>query len=233
MPNSNLEFLIVDDSPTIKKQLKKMIKNNFDCEVFDADDAWSALRLIGNHNISLILMDVIMPEIDGFQTVKMIRKNKKAKRIPVIYITGSNPESLDIQKGLEIGGLDFLYKPFTEVELTRMLRLYIRFIERDKEIHTELLEMNEKLSQEIRLRLKAQKDLSVKNADSNAEDKTSSLDIDAIYEFYNNFKNIYDLSKAMYDNYYDLSDEENYNMLNSLKINIKEAGDILNRGLNL
>ena len=73
MPSSNLEFLIVDDSSTIKKYLKKTIKDNFDCEVFEADDAWSALRLIGNHNISLILMDVMLGDMSGVNLTAKIK----------------------------------------------------------------------------------------------------------------------------------------------------------------
>jgi DNA-binding response OmpR family regulator len=232
MSQKKMEFLVVDDSPTTHKHLKKMIKNNFDCEVFEAEDAWSSLRLIGNHEIDLILMDVNMPDIDGFQTVKMIRSNKKARRIPVIYITGSDPKSLDIQKGLDIGGLDFLHKPFSENELTKMLRLYMRFIEREKDLNAELIEMNEKLNKEIRTRLFAQKKLA-ETENGKDQESSSGLDIDQILQFFNHYKNIEDETTAILSNYYDLSDDENYRMLKSLRSNIIEAGDILSNALKL
>lgn len=231
MPDDSLEFLIVDDSPTTHKQLKNMIMRHFDCQVFEAEDAWSSLRLIGNHDIDLILMDVNMPDIDGFQTVKMIRSNKKARRIPVIYITGSDPESLDVQKGLDLGGLDFLHKPFSEEELIRMLRLYIRFMEREKELNSELIEMNDKLNEEIRTRLNAQKKLSEQKADDSSGMK--DLDIDAILQFYQYFQNIEDEINAMVGNYYDLSDDENFRMLKSLKNNISDAYELLKKGIAL
>lgn len=231
MPDDNLEFLVVDDSPTTHKQLKKMIMKNFDCQVFEAEDAWSSLRLIGNHDIDLILMDVNMPDIDGFQTVKMIRSNKKARRIPVIYITGSDPQSLDVQKGLDLGGLDFLHKPFSEEDLIRMLRLYIRFMEREKELNAELIEMNDKLNEEIRSRLNAQKQLSNQEADDKSGVK--DLDIDAILEFHQYFQNIEDEINALVGNYYDLSDDENYRMLKSLMKNISDASNLLKKGISL
>jgi DNA-binding response OmpR family regulator len=233
MENKILEFLIVDDSPTTHKYLKKMILNNFDCEVFEAPDAWSSLRLIGNHSIDLILMDINMPDIDGFQTVKMIRKNKQARRIPVIYITGSDPESLDIQKGLEIGGLDFLHKPFKETDLVRMLRLYIRFIAREKELNSELIQMNEKLNEEIKTRLNAQKELAANDEGPNAKSTVSKLDIDNILSFSASYDGIREEINALVTNYYDQSDNENFLMLKSLRTTIYEAGNKLQNALNL
>jgi len=233
MEKKLLEFLIVDDSPTTHKYLKKMILNNFECEVYEAIDAWSSLRLIGNHNIDLILMDINMPDIDGFQTVNMIRKNKQARRIPVIYITGTDPENLDMQKGLEIGGLDFLHKPFKENDLVRMLRLYIRFIEREKELNSELLEMNAKLHEEIRTRLNAQKELAANDEQSKGNSSISKLDIDSILAFSRNFDDIRKDLNSLVSNYYDLSDDENFLMLKSLRTTINEARQKLNSALNI
>jgi DNA-binding response OmpR family regulator len=105
------KILIVDDEPNIVMTLEYTFKkNNF--EVFIARDGLEALEILKTQFPDVIILDVMMPLVDGFETIEQIKKNDKLNHCKVIFLSAKNKES-DIEKGLALGADAYLTKPFS------------------------------------------------------------------------------------------------------------------------
>ncbi len=114
---SNLKkrILIVDDDPSIREVLGELMdSHNYDVET--ASDGFEALSKLVL-DIDLILLDVEMPGLDGFEVAKQIRQDKYAGDVPIIFITGMASQH-DRLRAVEAGGNDFIAKPFDSVEIS-------------------------------------------------------------------------------------------------------------------
>ncbi len=109
-------LLIVDDEVRIREMIKKYAQFEGH-EVDEASDGFTAIEKAENHDYDLIIMDVMMPELDGFSAVKAIRKFKKT---PVIMLSARG-EEYDRIHGFEVGVDDYVVKPFSVKEL--MMRI--------------------------------------------------------------------------------------------------------------
>ncbi|MFM2231015.1 MAG: hypothetical protein RL607_2273 [Bacteroidota bacterium] len=105
------KILIVDDEPNIVMTLEYTFKkNNF--EVFIARDGQEALEILKTQYPDLIILDIMMPLVDGFETLQNIRQNEQLNHCKVIFLSAKNKES-DIEKGLALGADAYLTKPFS------------------------------------------------------------------------------------------------------------------------
>ena len=105
------KILIVDDEPNIVMALEYTFKkNNYD--VFIARDGQEALDIVKLNLPDLIILDVMMPMVDGYATLEQIRNDNNLKHTKVIFLSAKNKES-DIQKGMELGADAYLTKPFS------------------------------------------------------------------------------------------------------------------------
>ena len=105
------KILIVDDEPNIVMTLEYTFKkNNF--EVFIARDGLEALEILKTQFPDVIILDVMMPLVDGFETIEQIKKNDKLNHCKIIFLSAKNKES-DIEKGLALGADAYLTKPFS------------------------------------------------------------------------------------------------------------------------
>ncbi len=105
------KILIVDDEPNIVMSLEYTFKkNNF--EVFIARDGQEALDILKNQFPDIIILDIMMPLVDGFETLEQIKKNEQLNHCKVIFLSAKNKES-DIEKGMALGADAYLTKPFS------------------------------------------------------------------------------------------------------------------------
>ena len=101
-------ILIVEDDPFLLSMYStKFEMNNF--KVFSADDGAKGLELAGSVVPDIILLDIILPKIDGFTVLKKLKEDSKTNHIPVILLTNLNQKE-DIEKGLALGAKDYLIK---------------------------------------------------------------------------------------------------------------------------
>lgn len=160
-------ILIVDDNPNNLFSLHELLTENFPVNVIEANSGFEALRIISERHIDLCLMDVQMPELDGFETAKLVRSRPKTAHIPVIFITAFDPNKNLMATGLNAGGLDYLTKPIDDVQIVHTLNMYLRFLDRERDINSELEEkvqlrtvefqnINRKLKLEIEDRKRAE-----------------------------------------------------------------------------
>lgn len=141
-------ILIVDDNPK-NIQLLGNILSELDYEIEYAQDGLEAVETVALDDFDLILMDVMMPEMDGYEACKEIKKNKDKKDIPLIFITAkTNVES--ITHGFEIGGVDYISKPFNAAELLSRVETHILL----KKSKDKLKNMNKVLESKVKQRTK-------------------------------------------------------------------------------
>jgi len=107
-------ILIVDDNETNIDNLMALLEDKYD--LLAAIDGESAIELLEEEKVDLILLDIMMPGIDGFETCKRIKDNPKLKNIPIIFITAKTDED-SIEKAYEVGGVDYITKPFRSREV--------------------------------------------------------------------------------------------------------------------
>lgn len=108
------KILVVDDTTININILVDLLNDSYD--ILASTNGKNALELLSNEKVDLILLDVMMPDIDGFEVCKKIKTNTKTKNIPIIFITAKTDED-SIEKAYEIGGSDYITKPFKPREL--------------------------------------------------------------------------------------------------------------------
>jgi len=123
-PMNKATILIIDD----EKDVIEMVRYNLDKEGYDvisATDGTSGLEIAQRHKLDLILLDLMMPGIDGLEVCRRLRADTRTSRVPVIMLTAKATES-DRIVGLEMGADDYVTKPFSPRELVARVKALLR-----------------------------------------------------------------------------------------------------------
>jgi CheY-like chemotaxis protein len=127
------KMLLVDDNPNNLYVLHEVIRQHFpDTEILEAKSGIEALTIVNNEQINIILMDVKMPDLDGFETANLIRGRNRTSQMPIIFLTAYDTDSPKLITSLELGRIRYLTKPIDETRLIKLLRLYQRFIKQKR-----------------------------------------------------------------------------------------------------
>lgn len=124
------KVLIVDDQPGNVFLLQDRL-NREGFKVITAYDGTSGIKVAKDQYPDIILLDVMMPGIDGFEVCREISSDKDTQHIPIILVTALN-SSEDTQKGFDSGAFDFIKKPFNKIELLSRVKAALRFTETKK-----------------------------------------------------------------------------------------------------
>ncbi|WP_373000028.1 diguanylate cyclase [Sulfurimonas sp.] len=122
MPEAKQTILIVDDTETNIDILLDIL-NAYDIVV--AIDGHSALEIASEDNPDLILLDIMMPDMDGYEVCRRLKNMSHTKDIPVIFVTANTDED-SIERAYEVGGIDYVTKPFKPRELTARVKTQIK-----------------------------------------------------------------------------------------------------------
>ena len=136
-------ILVIDDS----KLNRAIVKNtllNYNIQVFEAADGLEGLKILQSQRLDLILLDIVMPNLDGFGFLEQCKQYIGDDFIPVILMTGLDDLNSKI-KGLTIGADDFLLKPLNQKELIARVQSLLRL----KQAHDELYEKNQQIQKEL------------------------------------------------------------------------------------
>lgn len=139
--NSDATILIVDDQIENLQILGNILNINKYRKAV-ANNGYEALDIAFKKPPDLILLDVMMPVIDGFEVCRRLKSNPLTSEIPVIFLTAKT-QTEDIIKGFEVGGVDYITKPFKHEELLARIRTHVE-LKRSKDI---ILDQNERLKQ--------------------------------------------------------------------------------------
>jgi signal transduction histidine kinase len=127
------KILVVDDRNENLFAMEKILKV-LDCEIYKAYSGNEALSLTLRHDFALILLDVNMPEMDGFELAELLRGNEATDKIPIIFVTAINKEEKSVFKGYESGAVDYLFKPVDTDILLSKVKVFLDLNLKKKEL---------------------------------------------------------------------------------------------------
>ncbi|PPT05309.1 Circadian input kinase A [Geitlerinema sp. FC II] len=149
-PQSNAVVLIVDDNPTNLSVLSAHLETaGFALRV--AQDGESALRVAALQLPDLIVLDILMPGIDGFETCRRLKNNPLTREIPVIFMSALS-DPVDKVKGLSLGAVDYITKPFQRDEVLARLQVHLKM----RRLTQALADRSRRLQEEVRSRRHAE-----------------------------------------------------------------------------
>jgi len=146
-----IDILIVDDRPENLLVLESILYN-MECNIIKATSGNEALSLMFDYNFALVLLDVQMPEMDGFEIAELLRSNSRTRFTPIIFVTAISKEKKCIFKGYEVGAVDYLFKPIEPVVLQSKVKFFIELYNQNKIIEQQktLLEIKIKELSELK-----------------------------------------------------------------------------------
>ena len=118
------KILIVDDIPKNIQMAMNILKNE-GYKMFYAKSGEMTLKLVKEHDFDLILLDIMMPDMNGFEVCTKLKNEEKTKNIPIIFLSGKD-SSQDVEQAYECGGIDYVVKPFVTIELITKANSYVR-----------------------------------------------------------------------------------------------------------
>jgi PAS domain S-box-containing protein len=123
-----VNILLVDDVPANLFALRELLAD-LDHNLVEAKSGEEALRCLLKDNFALVLLDVHMPSLDGFETAKLIRGPRNSRYIPIIFVTAGDIERSQIEEGYALGAVDFLVKPLVPFILKAKVRGFIELFQ--------------------------------------------------------------------------------------------------------
>jgi PAS domain S-box-containing protein len=149
---AGFRVLIVDDNENNLYSLRALINKHMDVEVLQATSGQAAIDIaLKNPRIDLIILDVQMPEMDGFQTASMLKVRQKTKDIPIIFLTAAYKTDEFQKKGYAVGAADYLLKPIDDNQLINKISTYLRLIEKEREMNRRLEALVEERTHELQV----------------------------------------------------------------------------------
>ncbi len=133
---SGFKLLAVDDNEHNLFTLRALVQEHMDVEILEARGGAEALEIAqANPDIDLIILDVQMPEVDGFETAQMLKLRKKTRDIPIIFLTAAFKTGEFQRKGYAVGAVDYLLKPIDDNQFLNKISTYFRLIEKERELN--------------------------------------------------------------------------------------------------
>lgn len=114
------KLLIVDDEPSIVMSLEYLFKKE-NYEVYIARDGVEAIEIAENNILDIILLDIMMPNVDGYQVLKYLKNNDNLKNIKVVFLSAKN-KTTDVELGLQLGADKYIAKPFSTKKLVKEVK---------------------------------------------------------------------------------------------------------------
>ena len=152
-----VNILVVDDEPHSLKALRELLCGP-DRNVVTAASGREALRWILRAAFALILLDVRMPEMDGFETAALIRRLKRSRYTPIVFLTAADEHTEWVQRGYEVGAVDYIFKPVDPEALKSKVAVFVDLDKRSADLATQLL-LHRSAQRDL---LKAKDDLEIK-----------------------------------------------------------------------
>lgn len=178
------KILLVDDDPLLVRMYQKKLEND-GYAVETADDGDVALQRVDEFNPDLILLDIMMPKMDGYEVLKQLKANDSTRNIPVIMLTNVSATDADLEKGMELGAVAYLVKannrPSAVVEKVKeILGGYVRELPKVKAIIKDENQDEAQNAKVLKETVKAKKELEeAQEAEAKAKQKLGQLSSDS------------------------------------------------------
>lgn len=210
--------LLVDDLKDNITALKSLL-SELEVEIHSATSGTEALELLLKHDYALSLLDVQMPEMDGFELAEIMRSTEKTKSIPIIFVTaGLDNDVKRVFKGYEAGAVDFLFKPLSSPIVLGKVRVFLDLYNQKMLVEETYRKANEELEIKVQERTHA---LMEANKELEAFSYSVSHDLRAPLRSMDGF------SKALLTQYADQLDERGKDYLNRVRESAQKMGDLI------
>lgn len=140
------KILIVDDRPENLFALEKLLKK-IEAEIIKAGSGNEALAMTLNHDFALLLLDVKMPEMDGYEVAEILSGEERTKDIPIIFLTANFTDEIHHLKGYDTGAVDYIVKPLNPHVLLSKVKVFLELNKKDKEQKRLIDELNRALAE--------------------------------------------------------------------------------------
>ena len=146
------QILVVDDNPANLLAVEAAL-GDLALDMTRAQSGTEALRLLLERDFALILLDVNMPSLDGYETARLIRERKRSRHTPIIFVTAYSRDDREVLEAYQLGAVDFLFKPIVPEVLRAKASVFVELQRRSNEVaqQAELLRQNERLLHEQRM----------------------------------------------------------------------------------
>lgn len=151
-----VNILIVDDQPNNLLAMEAML-GGLDENLVRADSGIKALKCLLDEEFAVILLDVQMPGLDGFETADLIRQREKSKYTPIIFVTALSRSETNVFKGYSLGAVDYLFKPVVPEILRSKVAVFVELFRKNQEIRNQASELS-RLSRQTQLILNSAAD---------------------------------------------------------------------------
>lgn len=141
-----VEILVVDDRPDKLMALEALL-SPLNERIVKAASGAEALRLLLKREFAVLLLDVQMPQIDGFQTAELIRQNERTKSLPIIFVSGFEPTNESLERVYALGAVDFVFTPGAPEALRSKVAVFVELYRKNRSLQKAVRDMNEKTRQ--------------------------------------------------------------------------------------
>jgi response regulator RpfG family c-di-GMP phosphodiesterase len=131
------KILLVDDEPANLVSLEAILEGD-ERVLLKAESGPEALKMLLNEDVSLVLLDVQMPEMDGFEVAELMRSRKNTQNIPIIFVTAISKEDQYVFKGYQVGAVDYLFKPLDPTILKSKVDFFLQLDHERRELQEKL-----------------------------------------------------------------------------------------------
>jgi PAS domain S-box-containing protein len=177
-----VRVLVVDDDARNGAAMRGTLEG-LDAEVVVVTSGADALRALLGDRFAVVLLDVQMPEMDGFETAELIRRRDRTRDVPIVFVTAIHQADEHVRRGYDLGAVDYLFKPFEPAILRQKVRVFVELARAriDAEEHAELLAISEARYRELSERLEQSEELLRRTLDA-APVAVFLLDGDAVVQ---------------------------------------------------
>lgn len=145
------KILVVDDDPRNLMAVREMLQAP-EVEIVTAESGAAALRHVLKDDFAVILLDVQMPQIDGYEVAGMIRSRARSSRVPIIFLTAFNKDDLHIFRGYSAGAVDYVFKPIEPLILKSKVDIFVDLHRKTEEIRRQAEEERRLLLENLQVR---------------------------------------------------------------------------------
>ena len=144
---SNCTVLVVDDTEANIDVIVEALGSEY--EVIVAMDGESALEAVDSDPPDIILLDIMMPEMDGYKVCSRLKSHSKTRNIPIIFLTAMS-ETQNKTKGFELGAVDYITKPFEILEVKERIKTHLSLMLARRELANQNIILEEKVKERIK-----------------------------------------------------------------------------------
>jgi two-component system sensor histidine kinase/response regulator len=215
----NKLILIIDDNP-VNIQVLAAVLTDAGYQTGVAMSGKQAFEFLEENIPALILLDIMMPEMDGFEVCERIKMNDNHKNIPVIFLTAKS-ENADILKGFKVGGVDYIVKPFNNAELRARVGTHMELKQsRDAlvKLNEQICQMNEELEQRV-----AERTVKLKMLN----DEQAAFSYAIAHDLRSPLRAMNGYSRFMLEDYSDKMDDDGKDLLQKINSNTLRIADLI------